>query len=71
MLRFIGLQRVGHDWATELNWTEMELTNFNNKINKKVTAQLFPISNQGKERRNKIKFKQQQSDGVLEILSPS
>ena len=22
MLRFIGLQRVGHDWATELNWTD-------------------------------------------------
>ena len=23
VLRFMGLQRVGHDWATELNWTEM------------------------------------------------
>ena len=23
MLRFTGLQRVGHDWATELNWTEL------------------------------------------------
>ena len=22
MLPFMGLQRVGHDWATELNWTE-------------------------------------------------
>ena len=22
MLRFMGLRRVGHDWATELNWTE-------------------------------------------------
>ena len=22
MLRFMGLQRAGHDWATELNWTE-------------------------------------------------
>ena len=22
MLRFMGLQRVGHDWATELNWNE-------------------------------------------------
>ena len=22
VLWFIGLQRVGHDWATELNWTE-------------------------------------------------
>ena len=25
VLRFMGLQRVGHDWATELNWRE-ELT---------------------------------------------
>ena len=22
MLRFMGSQRVGHDWATELNWTQ-------------------------------------------------
>ena len=22
MLRFLGSQRVGHDWVTELNWTE-------------------------------------------------
>ena len=25
VLRFIGSQRVGHDWATELNWTEYSL----------------------------------------------
>ena len=23
MLRFMGSQRVGHDWATELDWTEL------------------------------------------------
>ena len=23
ILRFMGSQRVGHDWATELNWTEL------------------------------------------------
>jgi len=23
VLWFVGLQRVGHDWATELNWTEL------------------------------------------------
>ena len=23
VLRFMGSQRVGHDWATELNWTEI------------------------------------------------
>ena len=25
MLRFMGSQRVGHDWATELSWTEGRL----------------------------------------------
>ena len=24
MLRFMGSQRVGHDWVTELNWTELK-----------------------------------------------
>ena len=24
LLRFMGLQKVGHDWATELNWTELD-----------------------------------------------
>ena len=29
-LQFMGLQRVGHDWATELNWTELNwVTHFN------------------------------------------
>ena len=23
VLRFMGLRRVGHDWATEMNWTEL------------------------------------------------
>ena len=26
VLRFMGSQRVGHDWATELNWTEVTVT---------------------------------------------
>ena len=28
VLQFMGLQRVGHDWATELNWTELSRTYF-------------------------------------------
>ena len=28
MLRFMGSQRVGHDWVTELNWTGREVENF-------------------------------------------
>ena len=27
VLRFMGSQRVGHDWATELNWTELNKHN--------------------------------------------
>ena len=27
MLQFMGSQRVGHDWATELNWTEQSYSN--------------------------------------------
>ena len=26
VLRFTGSQRAGHDWATELNWTELNAT---------------------------------------------
>ena len=25
VLQFMGLQRIGHDWVTELNWTELSL----------------------------------------------
>ena len=28
MLQSMGLQRVGHDWATELNWTDLSLILF-------------------------------------------
>ena len=28
-LRFMGSQRVGHDWATELNWTELKAIKLN------------------------------------------
>ena len=28
MLWFMGLQRVRHDWVTELNWTELKFSNF-------------------------------------------
>ena len=28
VLRFTGSQRVGHDWVTELNWTELNWTGY-------------------------------------------
>ena len=38
MLQFMGSQRVGHDWATELNWTDVLLRE---KVKVKV-AQSYP-----------------------------
>ena len=29
VLWFVGLQRIGHDWATELNWTWKAIKNIN------------------------------------------
>ena len=31
VLRFMGLQRVRHDWATELNWTELKKESLDKK----------------------------------------
>ena len=36
VLRFMGLQRVGHDWVTELNWTEIVLITYSTQIMRKV-----------------------------------
>ena len=45
LLRFMGSQRVGHDWATELNWTE-KLTRslcFPNVLIRKKKKQLITV----------------------------
>jgi len=34
VLRFMGSQRVGHDWATELNWTDS--TSYSNCVTNKI-----------------------------------
>ena len=40
VLRFMGSQRVGHDWATELNWTEhLSYSNSSRKLQRKVNFQ--------------------------------
>ena len=36
VLRFMGSRRVGHDWATELNWTELKTVS--------ITASQFKAS---------------------------
>ena len=41
VLRFMGTQRVGHDWATELNWTE-------------ESFYFFPFKNKIKESQNAL-----------------
>ena len=42
VLRFMGSQRVGHDWATESNWTEL---NSNKKIFKCRLSMLTHLQN--------------------------
>ena len=46
VLQFMGLQRVGHDWATELNWTElnMEDKKWEKNYNKTETCVLFLLN---------------------------
>ena len=44
LLRFMGSQRVGHDWATELNWTELASDNQNSRIS--ALASVIPTSTQ-------------------------
>ena len=38
MLRFMGLQRVRHGWATELNWTDGGLQNLSSPIKDQICA---------------------------------
>ena len=38
VLRFIGSQRVRHDWATELNWTDWRITKLTSTILKVLNA---------------------------------
>ena len=41
MLQFMGLQRVGHDWATELNWTDSNMSFDNVSLKTKEKAKCF------------------------------
>ena len=44
MLRFMGSQRVGHNRATELNWTEGKLTTTTNKNQLHAWSSLSPVA---------------------------
>ena len=50
VLRFIGLQRVGHDWATELKWTELDAASWASSVSmgqKNVRPRWLPTSQGG------------------------
>ena len=62
MLQFMGLQRVGHDWATELNWTELKETrvkDFANdwKKSRKTGKRRVLVCFEPKEQRTQLKVK--------------
>ena len=42
MLQFMGSQRVRHDWATELNWTESQVSIFALHCRSVVSNSLWP-----------------------------
>jgi len=43
MLKFTGLKRVGHDWATELNWTETSILWYSNLFESSMVREIFPF----------------------------
>ena len=45
MLQFMGLQRVGHNWATELNWNIVRLTCINTHTHTRTHVQTRLIIN--------------------------
>ena len=42
VLRFMGSQRVGHDWATELNWRSRPCSHFSQLPNQIPCAEVMP-----------------------------
>ena len=53
VLRFMGSQRVGHDWATELNWTEESVYLFNLYTNQiQICLQILVLSLATKKKLN-------------------
>ena len=44
-LRFMGLQRVGHDWTTELSWTELNWTEGVTRPIQASQGKLYPAHN--------------------------
>ena len=47
VLRFMGSQRVGHDWATELNWTELNWTQGSNPCSLQGKCKVLTTDHQG------------------------
>ena len=54
LLRFIGLQRVGHDWVTELNWTEQKTEVDNLKWNNLLSCSIESIRCSSEDRHSLI-----------------
>ena len=66
MMQFMGLQRVGHDWATDLNWGHLKLFRLQShsssrtqvpKIELYTTSDCVPGNFTGKSKLNQNKLK--------------
>ena len=64
VLRFMGSRRVGHDWATELNWGFSESMSARKKVNDKDESRFLREgrgwNDKGRELEQNVKFKNEQ-----------
>ena len=60
VLQFMGSQRVGHDWATELNWTDVIL---GRELLKQIWVKLRQVGE-----RNKIILHSKHNDSLISVL---
>ena len=73
MLWFMRLQRVGHDWATELSWTELKYTyetvTLLNAADRVVNSQKHSL----KKKKKKKKERKALPDGayIIDNMLPS
>ena len=47
MLQSMGLQRIGHDWVTELNWTTVHQAPLSMEVSRKACSSGFPVPYSG------------------------
>ena len=56
VLQFMGLQRIGRDWGTELNWTEQNATVIANTLFQQHKRRLYTCTSPDGQQQNQIDY---------------